>query len=150
MASLFPRFRNSNSSYLRFDIYEDLPLFYVDFVEFQKGIDNAGKLWVVYSYSMNVNRWSFVRDSSSWSTLWTQMMIVFATYLPLNSLSYIRRSSFLLALDILSPRNSMKSRPDSRLSLSDMFRHYRILLSTSDWLNKELDRTELQSSTLTV
>lgn len=65
MASLFPRHRNSNSSYLRFDIYEDLSLFYVRFLEFQKGIDNSGKLWVVYSYSVNVNRWSFVRDSSS-------------------------------------------------------------------------------------
>ncbi len=48
--------RKDSKSYLRFDIDEDLPLSGVGFVEFPKGIDNTGEVWVFYSFSVKMNR----------------------------------------------------------------------------------------------
>lgn len=50
-------------SYLRFDIYVDFPLLYVDFVEFQESINNIGKARISYSLSVN-------RHTQTESKLW--------------------------------------------------------------------------------
>lgn len=53
------------SSYLRFDIYEDILLFNVSFVEFPKRVDDAGEVGVAYSSSVTTNRsW---RKHFTWS-----------------------------------------------------------------------------------
>lgn len=46
---------NDSSSYLRFDIYEELLLFYVGFVEFRKCKHNTGETRVLSSFSVNIN-----------------------------------------------------------------------------------------------
>ena len=50
---------NDSSSYLRFDIYEELPLFYVGFVEFCKCKYNIGETRVPSSFSVDINRQSW-------------------------------------------------------------------------------------------
>lgn len=55
------------SSYLRFDIYEDILLFNVSFVEFPKRVDDAGEVGVAYSSSVTTNRRSW-RKYSTWGT----------------------------------------------------------------------------------
>lgn len=46
---------NDSSSYLRFDINEELLFFYVGFVEFRKCIHNTGEARVLSSFSVDIN-----------------------------------------------------------------------------------------------
>lgn len=56
ISGLFGDNSGDMSSYLRFDIYEDILLFNVSLVELPKRIDDAGEVGVAYSCSMTTNR----------------------------------------------------------------------------------------------
>lgn len=63
MPSLVPsqqQWKNDSSSYLRFDIYVDFALFYVDFVELQEGTENTeeGRVFSAFSVNINIQRGS--------------------------------------------------------------------------------------------
>lgn len=97
ISSLVPHWKNDSSSHLRFDIYEDLPLSCVGFVEFHKGVDNAGEVGIFYSFSVKINTQR--GSGSTHSPVQQQLHVTHASFCSLPALKFrvVDFTEFLLA-----------------------------------------------------